>query len=924
MSRDQGHNRQIVALFISLSIHVAAAAIVMWAGVQTLHLGGQEQRSVTTDAEPSQEPPNAVPARLPERDGTDQIATVPARRSAQGAPESARARGWLDHLWQSTIFAAAAGLLTLAFRRNGAHVRYWLWFGASVKFLIPFPILPTLHHPSWVPSVPGVAIVGVWACGFAAVAFTRLRIWRRLRAVVRASSPLAFPFVSLPPRTEIRSAPCVMEPGVVGWRDAVLMMPADIDRHLTQPQLATIVAHELCHVRRRDNLTGAFHMVVESIFWFHPMVWWIGARLVDERERACDEHVMRTFEQPQLYARAILNVCKRYLVSPIVCVSGVGGSAIRKRIDAILRNEVGEPVGPLKKALLSSAIVALVIIPAGASALSRSGPNAQAGPQPADITVDAAARDAVIDRALKALNESYVFPDVAKKMDDAIRARQQGKEYDAIASGRQFAQLLTEHLREVSGDLHLSVNLIPQGPPPPPPPGAGGIAQTLEERQRTLAGQRNFGFARVERLAGNIGYLDLRGFMAPAVAGETATAAMTFLSSTDAVIFDLRENGGGDPSMVAFLTSYLLGPRAVHLNDFYSRPTNETRQSWTLPYVPGRRLTEADVYILTSSRTFSGAEEFTYNLKHLKRATIVGEATRGAAHTVEGRRINANFAIAVPTGRPINPVTKTNWEGVGVKPDVAVSPERALTTAHLMALEKQERRLTADTPGLRQEVMNAIATLRKELGAAAASIPSADDVQPVPASRADEDFESGTLANWRIDQRGSGGWFIYSEGKTSPDPARSDSGFPFDVPAPPQGKFAAVTDQNAPGRFILYRDVTLDGRYRLHLTPFYVNLGRRFSGATISSRNTINDEQHYRIDIVASSAPVDSVASEHVLVSIFETRPGDPARRVPTEVTVDLSRWEGRTVRLRLAVGENQAPLRGGVDNIRFERIERE
>jgi hypothetical protein len=412
--------------------------------------------------------------------------------------------------------------------------------------------------------------------------------------------------------------------------------------------------------------------------------------------------------------------------------------------------------------------------------------------------------------------------------------------------------------------------------------------------------------------------------MAPAVAGETATAAMTFLSSTDAVIFDLRENGGGDPSMVAFLTSYLLGPRAVHLNDFYSRPTNETRQSWTLPYVPGRRLTEADVYILTSSRTFSGAEEFTYNLKHLKRATIVGEATRGAAHTVEGRRINANFAIAVPTGRPINPVTKTNWEGVGVKPDVAVSPERALTAAHLMALEKQERRLTADTPGLRQEVMNAIATLRKELGAAAASIPSADDVQPVPASRADEDFESGTLANWRIDQRGSGGWFIYSEGKTSPDPARSDSGFPFDVPAPPQGKFAAVTDQNAPGRFILYRDVTLDGRYRLHLTPFYVNLGRRFSGATISSRNTINDEQHYRIDIVASSAPVDSVASEHVLVSIFETRPGDPARRVPTEVTVDLSRWEGRTVRLRLAVGENQAPLRGGVDNIRFERIERE
>ena len=139
--------------------------------------------------------------------------------------------------------------------------------------------------------------------------------------------------------------------------------------------------------------------------------------------------------------------------------------------------------------------------------------------------------------------------------------------------------------------------------------------------------------------------------MAPAVAGETATAAMTFLSSTDAVIFDLRQNGGGNPNMVAFLTSYLLGPQAVHLNDFYSRPTNETSQSWTLPYVPGRRLTGADVYVLTSSRTFSGAEEFTYNLKHLKRATVVGETTGGGAHTVGGRRINDRFAIAIPSGR---------------------------------------------------------------------------------------------------------------------------------------------------------------------------------------------------------------------------------------------------------------------------------
>src|SRR5205809_3059773 len=314
---------------------------------------------------------------------------------------------------------------------------------------------------------------------------------------------------------------------------------------------------------------------------------------------------------------------------------------------------------------------------------------AQNTAQPSDITLDAAARAEVIDGALKALNEAYVFPEVAKKMEEAIRARQRRKEYDGITSGRRFAQLLTEHLRAVSHDLHLGVNFIQQGPPPPLP--APGGAQTLEERQRTIAGRQNFGFARVERLAGNIGYVDIRGFMGPALAGETATAAMTFLASTDAVLFDMRQNGGGDPTMVAFITSYLFGPRSVHLDDFYSRPTNETHPSWTLPYVPGRRLTNKDVYVLTSSRTFSGAEEFTYNLKHLKRATVVGETTGGGAHTVAGRRINNQFAINVPSGRPINAVTKTNWEGVGVEPDVKVSADNALKAAHLMALEKQQQ-----------------------------------------------------------------------------------------------------------------------------------------------------------------------------------------------------------------------------------------
>ena len=404
----------------------------------------------------------------------------------------------------------------------------------------------------------------------------------------------------------------------------------------------------------------------------------------------------------------------------------------------------------------------------------------------------------------------------------------------------------------------------------------------MEERQRTIAGRQNFGFFRVERLAGNIGYVDLRGFMSPAMAGNTATAAMTFLANTDAVIFDLPTERRRRSKHGRVSTSYLFGSQPVHLNDFYNRPMNDTRQSWTSAFVPGPRLTDVDVYLLTSSRTFSGAEEFTYNLKNLQRATVVGETTGGGAHPVSGRRINDQFVIAVPTGRPINAVTKSNWEGVGVEPDVKVPAEQALRAAHLMALEKQQRRLTTDMPGLRNEVATTIPILRTELGPLADSIPTPDASGSILASTASADFESGALDGWRIDQKGMGSWFVYSNGKVPPNPARTDSAFPFDVPMPPQGKFAAVTDQNGPGRFILYRDVTLDGRYRLRLSVFYVNAGR-FSRATITSRNAINDEQQYRIDIVLPSAPVDSMATEHVLGTVFEAKPDDPARRLPTK-----------------------------------------
>jgi D-alanyl-D-alanine carboxypeptidase len=183
-----------------------------------------------------------------------------------------------------------------------------------------------------------------------------------------------------------------------------------------------------------------------------------------------------------------------------------------------------------------------------------------------------------------------------------------------------------------------------------------------------------------------------------------------------------------------------------------------------------------------------------------------------------------------------------------------------------------------------------------------------------------EDFESGAITNWQAVGGGSGGWFVYSNGHKPPDPAKSDPNAPFDVPDPPQGRFAAVTDMNGPGTRILYRDLRLEGHFTLRATVFYVGAGPFSSPATLAY-DTPEANQQFRIDLVRPSAPIDSVAKSDVLVNVFHTSPGDPARRPPTEARIDLSAWAGQTVRLRLATTDNQGPLRVGVDNIRFERI---
>jgi len=288
--------------------------------------------------------------------------------------------------------------------------------------------------------------------------------------------------------------------------------------------------------------------------------------------------------------------------------------------------------------------------------------------------IDANTRQEVIEGAIKALNEAYVFPETAKKMEQALREHVQRKEYDNVTDAGEFARLLTAHLQEVSKDKHLRVVL-----------GSGSRFGAPPNQQREMAAKLNFGFEKAERLSGNIGYLDLRGFEQATAASETASAAMNFLANTDALIIDLRQNGGGDPAMVAFLTSYLFNQR-THLNSIYSRPANSTRDFFTSEDVPGKKYGDKPVFVLTSLRTFSAAEEFSYNLKSLKRATIVGETTGGGAHPVQPRSLGKLFVITVPFARSINPITKTNWEGTGVKPDVEIAATHALKAAHLLAI----------------------------------------------------------------------------------------------------------------------------------------------------------------------------------------------------------------------------------------------
>ena len=290
----------------------------------------------------------------------------------------------------------------------------------------------------------------------------------------------------------------------------------------------------------------------------------------------------------------------------------------------------------------------------------------------------------------KEILDRYVSVDEAKKIASAIDAWMKTDDFRDAGDPTVFAEKVNALLKDQVTDAHLRFRYSESPLPIRTDPGAPSEEEIrqMEEQIRYV----NSAFEKVERLAANVGYISFRGFQSPDDMARPLTAAMQFLSETDAMIIDLRMNGGGDPRGVQLFCSYFFGEEPVHLNSIYFRPTDETTEFWTLKDLPAPRFLEKPVYVLVSSRTGSGAEECAYNLQNLKRATIVGEPTWGGANPGGVVRLNDHFSCFIPVGRAINPITKTNWEGTGVIPDVAVSPDDALTYAHKGAVKYQMER----------------------------------------------------------------------------------------------------------------------------------------------------------------------------------------------------------------------------------------
>lgn len=300
-----------------------------------------------------------------------------------------------------------------------------------------------------------------------------------------------------------------------------------------------------------------------------------------------------------------------------------------------------------------------------------------------DETLTKDMKSSTIDSLTKQMKEFYFFEDLAAKVDKDLKTRREKGEYDSIENGREFAKKLNDDLQALCHDAHLNVGYSEEVLPVRKSEREVSDAELKQaaKEERLVNG----GFERVERLAGNVGYVEVRGFMSPKAFKRPADAAMSFLADTDAIIIDLRRNGGGDPESVQYLCSYLFDKK-VHLNDITMRGQGK-QEFWTVE-VPGKRFADQPVYVLTSKRTGSGAEECAYDIQSLKRGTIVGESTWGGANPGERVRLNDHFYAFIPNGQAMNPHTHKNWEGTGVQPDVAVPAPDALKVAHTAILKE--------------------------------------------------------------------------------------------------------------------------------------------------------------------------------------------------------------------------------------------
>ena len=319
---------------------------------------------------------------------------------------------------------------------------------------------------------------------------------------------------------------------------------------------------------------------------------------------------------------------------------------------------------------------------------------------PVDRPLSAVDRQRAIEEIADLVVDNYIFPDMGERIAKQIRKRHEEGRYSAVTDGREFQEILTSDLREISKDPHLFLNLsgaVIQAEP---------IRATEEEKPGECVGEflknlpgfgrnNNYGFENVKRLQGNIGYLDLRVFDDPRndVARATAEAAMAFLANSDAIIIDLRRNRGGTGEMANLLASYFFGDEPVHLLTNATRYKGEThtREDWTLKEVSGKRLPDIDLYLLTSNWTGSAAEHFTFALKGQDRATLVGESTAGAGHNVAFFPVLDRYDLSIPIGRTYNPISGKGWQETGIKPDVEVSAEEALEVAHREALTNLEK-----------------------------------------------------------------------------------------------------------------------------------------------------------------------------------------------------------------------------------------